>query len=288
MEMVTAVVLGAIQGLTEFLPISSSAHLILVPWILGWNPEGLIFDVSLHFGTAIAIVAYFWRDWVELLREVVRGVMEGHPLGNTRRRLAWCLVAGTLPAMVVGLAFQKYVETNLRSPLITVFTLVGFALVLYYAEKRCSQGRSLQDIGMADAVWIGLGQALALIPGVSRSGITISVGLFRDLDRTSAARFSFLLATPVIAGAALLEGVHLAKAIRDPALAAAGGMLTGAGAVKWAILAGGTASAVVVGLLCIRYFLRYIQKKSFTPFVVYRILLAAVVLSMFLLHGGSQ
>ncbi len=284
METVTALVLGVIQGLTEFLPISSSAHLILVPWLFGWNPEGLIFDVSLHFGTAIAIVAYFWRDWITLANEAVTGLMERRPLGNARRRLAWYIVVGTVPAMVVGLAFQNYVEATLRSPIVTVFTLVAFALVLWYAERRCSFARSLENLSLADSVWIGLGQALALIPGVSRSGITISVGLFRDFDRTSAARFSFLLATPVIAGAALLEGRHLAKAVRDPALAAATGLLGAGGQVKWAVLACGTASAVVVGLLCIRYFLRYIQKKSFFPFVVYRIVLAAVVLTMFLLH----
>ncbi len=284
MEMVTAVVLGIIQGLTEFLPISSSAHLILVPWLFGWNPEGLIFDVALHLGTAIAILAYFWRDWILLAREAISGMLEGRPFGNTQRRLAWLLVLGTLPAMIVGLAFQKYVEANLRSPLITVFTLVAFALVLYYAEKRCRLGRSLEDVGVADSLWIGIGQAIALIPGVSRSGITISVALFRDFDRTSAARFSFLLATPVIAGAALLEGLHLVKALRDPALSAASGLLTPAGGIKWTILLGGTVSAVIVGLLCIRYFLRYIQKKSFLPFVVYRIILAGFVLLMFLLH----
>ncbi len=286
MEMISAVVLGMIQGLTEFLPISSSAHLILVPWIFGWNPEGLIFDVSLHLGTAIAILAYFWRDWIVLAQEVIRGIAEGNLFGNARRKLAWFLVIGTLPAMVVGLAFEKYVETNLRSPLISVVTLVAFAVVLYYADRRCQQGRSLDNIGLADAVWIGAGQALALIPGVSRSGITISAGLLRDFDRTSAARFSFLLATPVIVGAALLQGWHLVKAVRHPALAAASGMLTGTGEIKWAILAGGIASSVVVGFFCIRYFLHYIQKNSFLPFVVYRILLAAVVLFLYLRHGA--
>ncbi len=282
MELMAAIVLGIIQGLTEFLPISSSAHLILVPWLLGWRPEGLIFDVSLHLGTAIAILAYFWRDWIIMAREAIRGIIEGHPLGNPRRRLAWFLVIGTIPAMIVGLAFQKYVEDTLRSPLITVFTLVTFALVLYYAEKRSRLDRSLEGIRVTDSVWIGLGQALALIPGVSRSGITISVGLFRDFDRNSATRFSFLLATPVVVGAALLEGLHLAKAVHDPVLAGASGILTSSGGVKWTVLAGGTASAVIVGLLCIRYFLRYIQRNSFFPFVVYRIVLAAVVLLMFL------
>lgn len=286
MEILAAVVLGAIQGLTEFLPISSSAHLILVPWLLGWNPEGIIFDVSLHLGTAIAILAYFWRDWITLAREVFRGVAEGRPLGNAQRKLAWLLVLGTLPAMVVGLAFEKYVEQTLRSPLITVVTLSAFALVLYVAEWKGGQKRSLEGTNLADSIWIGTSQVLALIPGVSRSGITISAGLLRGFDRSSAARFSFLLATPVIAGAALLQGWHLFKLARHPELAAAAGALTGTGGIKWAVLAGGVASATVVGFLCIRYFLRYIRQNSFFPFVVYRVVLALVVLFLYLKHGA--
>jgi undecaprenyl-diphosphatase len=285
MEMITAIALGVIQGLTEFLPISSSAHLILVPWLFGWDPEGLIFDVSLHVGTAIAILAYFWRDWILLAREVLRGIVQRDPFGNPHRRLGWFLVVGTLPAMGVGLAFEKYVETNFRSPLISVFTLVAFALVLYCADRSGRQARSLTDISLADSLWIGVGQALALIPGVSRSGITISVGLFRDLDRTAAARFSFLLSTPVIVGAGLLQAWHLVKAARHPSLAAAAGVLSGSGEIKWTILACGISSSVIVGFLCIRYFLRYIQKHSFLPFVIYRILLALAVLAVYLRHG---
>lgn len=286
MEIVVAAVLGIVQGLTEFLPISSSAHLILIPWLFGWNPEGLVFDVSLHIGTALAILAYFWRDWITLAREAVIGIMKGDPFGNPQRRMAWFLAVGTLPAMAVGLAFEKYVESNLRSPLITVCTLIAFALVLYYAERRGNQARTLERANLGDSLWIGAGQALALIPGVSRSGVTISAGLLRGLDRDSAARFSFLLATPVIVGAGLLQGRHLLKAARHPALASAAGLLNGAGELKWTVLAAGLVSSTIVGFLCIRYFMKYIRKHSFLPFVVYRILLAVFVLAMFIRHGA--
>ena len=286
MEIIEAIVLGVIQGLTEFLPVSSSAHLILIPWVFGWNPEGIIFDVALHLGTAIAILAYFWKDWLVLAREVLLGIREGSPLGNAQRKLAWLLVLGTLPAMFAGLAFEKYVERNLRSPLISVFTLVVFALLIYLAERVGRQSRSLEQIDLADSVWVGASQALALIPGVSRSGITISAGLLRGLDRTAAARYSFLLATPVIAGAALLKGWQLFKVLRHPELAAAADALTSAGSVKWMVLASGVVSAVAVGFLCIRYFLRYIQKNGFLPFVIYRIVLALIVLLLYLRHGA--
>lgn len=285
MEIIAAIVLGMIQGLTEFLPVSSSAHLILIPWVLGWNPEGMIFDVALHLGTAIAILAYFWRDWTAMAREVILGIREGCPLGNSQRKLAWLLVLGTLPAMTVGLAFEKYVERNLRSPLISVCTLVVFAVLIYVAERMGRKSRSLGQIDLGDSIWVGASQALALIPGVSRSGITISTGLLRGLDRDAAARFSFLLATPVITGAAMLQGWHLFKVARHPELAAAAGALTSAGSIKWSVLAGGVTSSVVVGFLCIRYFLRYVQKNGFLPFVIYRIVLALIVLLLYFRHG---
>jgi undecaprenyl-diphosphatase len=274
-EIIAAAFLGVIQGLTEFLPISSSAHLLLVPWVLGWKPEGIAFDVALHVGTAVAVLAYFWKDWLVLVSEAIRGIVTGDPFGNRHRRLAWYLAAGTLPAVIAGLAFEHAVEQKLRSPLLTVVTLTVFGLVLYAAERRSRQNRSMDDFTLVDSLWVGLSQAVALIPGVSRSGITISVGLFRDADRASAARFSFLLSTPVIVGAGLLETARLF-----------GGAAQGAGqgttAPAWAVLAAGTAAASVTGFLCIRYFLRYLQTRSFLPFVVYRWALAVAVLAFYL------
>lgn len=277
MELLASAVLGIVQGLTEFLPISSSAHLILVPWILGWKPEGLVFDVSLHVGTAVAILAYFWRDWVTLAREFVHGLLARDPLGNSHRKLAWLLIVGTLPAAIVGVLFEKQVENQLRSPLVTVATLVALGIVLYVADRRSRRQRSLDDFSWGDSIWIGLSQALALIPGVSRSGITISTALLRDADRPSAARFSFLLATPVIVGAGMFEGWHLLKAIRHPPFSMAGGMANPV-EIKWAVLATGVCCAAITGFLCIRYFLRYLQAGTFVPFVIYRFVLAAIVL----------
>jgi undecaprenyl-diphosphatase len=276
-EIIAAVFLGVLQGLTEFLPVSSSAHLILVPWVLGWKPEGIAFDVSLHVGTAIAVLAYFWKDWLVLVSEAIRGIVTGDPFGNRHRKLAWYLAAGTLPAAIVGLAFEHAVEQKLRSPLVTVVTLTGFGLVLYAAERRSRQNRSMDDFTLVDSLWVGFSQAVALIPGVSRSGITISVGLFRDADRASAARFSFLLSTPVIVGAGLLETARLLGG-------AAQGAGQGASAPAWAVLTAGTAAASVTGFLCIRYFLRYLQTRSFLPFVVYRWALAFAVLAFYLRH----
>ncbi|MDI9613743.1 MAG: undecaprenyl-diphosphate phosphatase [Acidobacteriota bacterium] len=270
MEILSAIVLGIIQGLTEFLPISSSAHLILVPWFFGWEPGGLVFDVALHVGTALAVLAFFARDWIRLAREVVLGLKERAPLGNADRKLAWLLVVGTIPAMIAGFCLEEVVESRLRSPLVTVFTLAGLALLLWVAERRGRQDRSMESYSWGDAVWIGIGQAIALVPGVSRSGITMTTALLRHSDRVSAARFSFLLSTPVIAGAGFLQAYRL--------LASGDG---GAG-LEWPVLLAGMVAAAVTGFLCIRFLLRYLVRNSFTPFVIYRLVLAAVVLAFYL------
>ena len=268
MEIIAAVILGIIQGLTEFLPISSSAHLILVPWFFGWDPEGLTFDVSLHVGTALAVIAFFWKDWVLLAREAIKGLAERQPFGNVERKLAWFLVVGTIPAGVIGLLFEKTVENTLRSPLVPVFTLAVFGLLLLYAEKKSRQNRELKSYTLADAILIGCAQAVALIPGVSRSGVTITTAMLRDSDRRSAARFSFLLSTPVIVGAGLLKIIGILKMANDPS----------AETVSLAVLGAGVAAAAVTGFLCIKFFLRYLTRGSFLPFVIYRLLLAAVIL----------
>ena len=281
MKLLSAAVLGIVQGLTEFLPISSSAHLILVPWLLGWKPEGLVFDVSLHVGTAVAILAYFWRDWVRLASEALRGILAGRPFDNPQRKLAWLLVVGTVPAGIVGILFEKQVEETLRSPVITVVTLAILGGVLYLGERRSRRNRSLEDYSWADAIWIGLSQALALIPGVSRSGITISTAMLRDSDRSAAARFSFLLATPITVGAGMLEGWRFIKAIQASTLAVSPGPANAMN-MNWAVLAVGVSCAAITGFLCIRYFLRYLQTRTFIPFVIYRIVLAAVVLLLYL------
>jgi len=274
MEILSAAILGIIQGLTEFLPVSSSAHLILVPWFFGWKPEGLAFDVSLHVGTAVAVLAFFWNDWLRFAREIMVGLKEGSPFGNHYRMTAWFLVVGTLPALVLGLAFEKRVEAQLRSPLITVFTLAALGALLFLSERKSRQNRTIEMFTWADAMWVGFCQALALIPGVSRSGVTMTAAMFRDSNRTAAARFSFLLSTPVIVGAGILEGWRLVKAVHQPG--------AGMAPLQWAVLCVGVLCAAVVGFLCIKFFLRYLQTKSFVPFVIYRFLLAGIVLIYYL------
>jgi undecaprenyl-diphosphatase len=280
MELLAAAVLGIVQGLTEFLPISSSAHLILVPWLFGWKSEGIVFDVYVHVGTAVAILAYFWREWWTLAMEMIRGLMTGQPFGNPQRKLGWYLIVGTVPAAVIGILFEKQVEETLRSPLVTVFTLAALGLVLYVADRSSRQERTLNKFGLGDSILIGMSQAIALIPGVSRSGITMSTALFRDADRSSAARFSFLLATPIIVGAGLLKSWHLVKAIRHPELMGLADAANPA-QISWSVLIVGIFFAALTGFLCIRYFLRYLQKGSFLPFVIYRFALALVVLLVY-------
>lgn len=273
MEIVSAVILGVIQGLTEFLPVSSSAHLILVPWFLGWNPEGTAFDVALHVGTAIAVLAFFWSDWIRLAREFFLGLKERSPMGNADRKLAWLLVVGTIPALVIGLAFEDLIEETLRSPVFTIGTLIAFGILLLVAERKSSQTRTIEKFSWIDSIAIGICQAVALVPGVSRSGITMTAALFRNSTRTAAARFSFLLSTPVIVGAGLLKALDLVESVRHP--------VPGAATVNWGMLGIGTLCAAVTGFLCIRYFLRYLQGNSFLPFVIYRFILAFVVFAYY-------
>ncbi len=276
MEILAAAVLGIVQGLTEFLPISSSAHLILMPWFFGWEPEGLSFDVSLHVGTAVAVLAYFWRDWINLAREIIRGFIEGRPLGNYQRRLAWYLAIGTVPAVVTGLTLENTIEKHLRSPLITIATLAIFGAFLYLAQIKSRQDRKLENYSWADSIWIGLSQAIALIPGVSRSGITITTAMLRNSKRPDAARFSFLLSTPVIVGAGILQGWELIRPINNPTC--------GGFEADWTVIAVGILSAAITGFFCIRFFLRYLQTKSFTPFIIYRMVLATIILMYYLIY----
>lgn len=274
MEIFAAAILGIVQGLTEFLPVSSTAHLIIVPWFLGWKPEGLAFDVALHVGTAIAVLTFFWREWVRLARGMLIGLKEGKLLGNSDQRLAWLLIVGTLPALVAGLALEKTADRQLRSPLIIVCTLVLLGALLFVAEKRSRQNRTIEKFTWADSLSIGFSQAIALIPGVSRSGITMTTAMLRNSTRTSAARFSFLLSTPVIIGAAILVSLRLVNAVRHP--------MDSVETIHWGALAVGLVCATVSGFLCIRFFLRYLQTKSFLPFVIYRFLLAGLILIYYL------
>jgi undecaprenyl-diphosphatase len=208
MPIYQVVILALVQGLTEFLPISSSAHLALAPWLLGWKDPGLAFDIALHFGTLIAVLGYFFRDWLQVLAGGF-GLRWGADAELRQNpKLLWMLAVGSLPIGVFGLLFEKQAETTLRSPYIIGGMLVMVGLVMWIGESVARARRQLGEVGWLDAVVIGCAQALAIVPGTSRSGVTITAGLFRDMDRAAAARYSFLLSTPAIAAAA-------AKALYD-------------------------------------------------------------------------
>jgi len=270
-----AIVLGILQGLTEFLPISSSAHLILVPWMLGWKEMGLTFDVALHAGTLLAVVVYFRRDLVEMVRGFLtwlEGRISRQPQSEPTQvsaRLALAILIGTLPAaLVAGLAGDE-IEYYMRSPLVTVFTLTGFGLLLWLADRRGRHLRSIDRINLVDGFIVGVAQTLALVPGVSRSGVTISAALFLGLKRPDSARFSFLLGTPVIILAALKGAYDVWRQAGEAGFSATPFIL-------------GIIVSFLSGFLCIKYFLRFLQNRTYLPFVVYRWLLACSILAFLL------
>jgi undecaprenyl-diphosphatase len=278
MPLYQAIVLAIVQAFTEFLPVSSTAHLILLPWLMGWQDPGKAFDVALHAGTLLALVAYFFRTWVEL---TLAGLGVHYPAGATtdevtqHRHLFWYLVVATIPGGAIGFAFQHLVEEKLSQPVSIALATMGLAFVLWWAESRYQGGHRMEKVSFADSLSIGFSQALALIPGVSRSGITISTGLLLGLSRDAAARFSFLLATPIIAGAALYEVPKLIKIHR------AGGM-----ELPMSTLLIAVAVSAVVGYAVIAVLLRYLQTRSYKIFVYYRLAFGIVILLLAFLHFG--
>lgn len=257
MSYLQASVLGLIQGLTEFLPVSSSAHLTLAPWLFNWSDPGLTFDVALHAGTLVAVLAYFWRDWLEIL-----GGAAIRPRGPQGRLFAMLVVA-TLPAVVVGLLFEKKAEEALRSPLLIAGLLAFFGLLMDAADRLGRGARSLLDLSWPGAIFIGCAQALALAPGVSRSGVTMTAALALGLAREDAARFSFLLATPVIAGAAVLKLRHLTAAdVTGPFLV-------------------GVGLSAVSGLLAVGFLLSRIRRHGVRPYAIYRLAAAAAIVAVY-------
>ncbi len=271
MSVLQAVILGALQGTTEFLPISSSAHLILIPWLLGWPDQGLTFDVVLHAGTLFAILSFFWKDWIQMISGLVSTKKSGMAGQYANPRLLFLLVCGTIPAAVAGYLAETAVETRLRSPLVLSFTLIGLALLLWLAERFARKNRELTDVSMADALTVGAAQALALVPGTSRSGITITAGLFRGLTREAAARFSFLLSAPITAGAALKKILELHK--------------TGIANAEQLPMILGFLTSVIVGYLTIKYLLRYLQKNTLFLFIYYRMALGCIILLLIRFAG---
>jgi undecaprenyl-diphosphatase len=260
LEPLQAIVLALVQGLTEILPISSSGHLILVPWAFGWTDQGLAFDVAVHVGTLAAVIAYFRGDvvvyWHAFWRSLARRALDAEG------KVAWALAIGTVPAAIAGLLLEDLVAGALRSPRTVAVTTIGYGVLLLAADRFGAKRRDERSITLRDGILIGVAQALALVPGTSRSGITMTAGLALGLDRTGAARFAFLLAIPVIAAAGLLEGVSLARSAEP---------------VAWAELALGMSVAGAAAFACIHYFLRFIQRIGMWPFVLYRFALGAVL-----------
>jgi len=250
-----ALIMGIIQGLGEFLPISSSAHLVLTPWVLGWEDPGLVFDVALHMGTLLAVVAFFWRDWVELFSEAII-----KRRSTQKASMFWYLLIATIPGALAGYTLEEQAETIFRSPLIIASMLIIMGLILFIVDRRAVKRKNMNGISFVDSLLIGLSQAFAIIPGVSRSGVTMTAARALGFTRKTAARFSFLLSTPIIFGAGVMQLKNLT--ISDINIAFIIGVL----------------SSAIVGVLSIGFLLRYLTTRSFDIFVWYRLIIGLAII----------
>jgi undecaprenyl-diphosphatase len=263
MDLWHAIVMGIVQGLGEFLPISSSGHLVILPWLFDFPTPGLTFDVALHFGTLLALLAFFYRDWLQLVPAFFSSLKKKPTLYNPEERLIWFILIGSIPAAIAGLLVEEYAETIFRNPLWVGFNMAFFGLLLYLTDRWGKKTKGMGTMNLTDAVLIGLAQCLALIPGTSRSGVTITAAMGRDMDRVAAARFSFLLSTPVIAGAAILKAPDFFRGVIDiPSLV-------------------GIFFSFVVGYLSIKYMLHFLQRYSFLVYILYRMAFALVVFTAY-------
>jgi len=281
MPLYQAIVLAVVQGLTEFLPVSSTAHLWLVPWILKWKDPGLTFDVALHAGTLVAVLLYFWRYWLEMIKMVL-GIGGGGADMATRgdvpakagaitllgenRQLFWFLVIATIPGGIAGVLFERAADEQLRSPFVVGSALIIVALMMWAGERVGSESHNLGQVNLLDSIIVGVAQAFAVIPGVSRSGSTMTARLFRGMNRETAARFSFLRSSPLIAGACLKKGweIHHSGLPAD---------------MRMPFLLGIIVSAVV-GYAVIAVLIRYLERRTFAVFVVYRVILGVILLAV--------
>jgi len=255
MSLLEAIIYGVVQGLGEFLPISSTAHIILAPWLFGWEDPGLAFDIALHMGTLAAVVIFFWKDWIGLIKAGLTDVK------SNDGKLFWCIVLACVPGGIFGLLFEDYIETTFRNPLLIGVMLIVMGVVIYVADRYSKSEIVLKDTGFKRSFLIGLSQALAMLPGVSRSGITMAAGRALKINREDAARFTFLLSTPFI----FLSGVYKAKDIVNVSVDVLPFVV--------AVL-----TSAVVGALSIKFMLSYLKRKGFGIFAVYRFLLGAVVI----------
>ncbi|MDH4330236.1 MAG: undecaprenyl-diphosphatase UppP [Candidatus Moranbacteria bacterium] len=266
MEYLQSVILGIIQGVGEFLPISSSGHLILVPWILDWDDKGLSFDVALHFGTLLSIVAYFFKDWLEIFKMAFFRQDNGDSdikNGKYPKKALWIIVIATIPGVLAGLFLEEMVEIIFRNPFLVAFNLIFWGAILYFSDVKAKGDHRLSDVTLKKAFAVGCAQALAIIPGTSRSGVTISMGLLCGLDRISAAKFSFLMLTPIVFGATVLKFEEIVSNFN----------LT--------LLTGIVVSAVS-GYIAIKYLIKFLEKASYKIFFWYRLFLAILIVVLYL------
>ncbi|MFQ5778547.1 MAG: undecaprenyl-diphosphate phosphatase [Terriglobia bacterium] len=268
MTLLQTIVLAVVQGLTEFLPISSTAHLVLVPWFAGWQDPGLTFNVALHVGTLLSVLVYFARTW----RGMLRGFFGGGTTPEARPGLFALIAFATVPGALAGYFLEAYAENVFRSPVLIASALIVVSLLLWVADRRHTLVRQVESIGWADALLIGLAQAVAIIPGTSRAGITIAAGLFCNLTREAAARFSFMLATPIIAGAAVKRGLELWQH----------GFPAGTSTADFAL---GVLVSAAVGYAAIAFLLRYLRAQTLKIFIAYRLALGGIILVVEFLHS---
>lgn len=266
MPLYQAIILAIVQGLTEFLPVSSTAHLVAVPRIFGWEDRGLDFDVALHVGTLAAVLIYFFRDWVQVILNGIGISYRGSKPDENSRTLLWFIIIATIPAAIAGKLLKHYAEGPWRNLYVIGFAMIFVGLLLGVADRIGQEKNGIDQMSWLDTIFIGIGQAFAVIPGVSRSGITITAARLRHLDREAAARFSFLLSTPIIAGAALSDILDMRK--------------TGIPADMRTAYPVGIIVSGIVGILCIAVFLRYLRRNSLLPFVWYRIIFGIIVIAL--------
>lgn len=265
MDIIQAIILAVVQGFTEFLPISSSGHLVVLPWIFNWEDPGLTFDVALHFGTLIAILIYFWNDIVNIFRSAFKKEKNSDTERRYSKKFLWILVVATIPGALAGFFFEDFAETIFRSPLLVAGTLITLGLFLYLVDRYCQKNKKIGEISWKEGLFIGFAQALAIIPGVSRSGSTITMGLFLGLNRVSAARFSFLLSAPIIFGASLLKAKEF---------------FSGAIGVIEII---GIIVAAVSGYLAIAGLIKFVESASYKIFFWYRLGLGILLILFWIL-----
>jgi undecaprenyl-diphosphatase len=256
--------MGIVQGATEFIPVSSSGHLVLVPWLLGWEPFGLTFDVIIHWGTLVGVVVYFWHDLVNITTGVLRGLAQRQPFATLDARLGWLIVLATIPAVIAGLLFEDQFEALFARPSWVAFFLLVTGGLLWLSESLGRRVRNLESVTTLDAFLIGVAQMASITPGISRSGATIAMGLVRGLERPAAARFSFLMMVPIVFGAGLLKFVQLVQ--EGP---------TGETIV---LLVTGFVAAAITGYLCIAFLLRFLATHSVRTFAVYTWLFGSLCL----------